>query len=209
FAGLRPLIADNRESATTTLSREHLTTRPFPGLVSIAGGKYTTYRVMAADAVDAATVDLGTIRASGTADLPLWGAEGFEHAKAHAGEWSRGLGVSTDQVHRLLGRYGGAITEVAEVIADDPSLSTLLPGAAPYLEAEIVVGARFEGARTIADALRRRTRIAFDSTDRGRSAAPRVAQLLAAELGWDHVRQDAEVEQWRAAVSRELALEGL
>ncbi len=209
FAGLRPLIADNRASATTTLSREHLTTRPFPGLVSIAGGKYTTYRVMAADAVDAATADLGTIRGSGTAELPLWGADGYEDAKAGAGEWSRRLGVSIDQVHRLLGRYGGAITEVAEVIAQDPSRVTMLAGASPYLEAEIVVGARFEGARTLDDVLRRRTRIAFDSQDRGRSATPRVAQLLAAELGWDPGRQASETDQWFQAIDRELLLEAL
>ncbi len=209
FAGLRPLIADNRESATTTLSREHLTARPFPGLVSIAGGKYTTYRVMAADAVDAATADLGTIRGSATADLPLFGAEGYEQAKARAGEWARQLGVSTDQVHRLLGRYGGAITEVADVIAQDPTRVAMLPGASPYLEAEVVVGARFEGARTLDDVLRRRTRIAFDSQDRGRSAAPRVAQLLAAELGWDHAREVAETAQWLHAIDRELTLEGL
>ena len=74
---------------------------------------------------------------------------------------------------------------------------------------EIVVGARFEGARTLADVLRRRTRIAFDSTDRGRGAAPRAAQLLASELGWDRARQDGEVEQWIAAIDRELATEGL
>ena len=124
YVGLRPLLGEgDADVATTKVSREHAVTRPAPGLVQIAGGKYTTYRVMARDLVDAAAADLPfTIPASRTDEVLLVGAEGFEDAWADREGLGERTGLGEAQARRMLRRYGGDIGEVLALGADDARL---------------------------------------------------------------------------------------
>jgi glycerol-3-phosphate dehydrogenase len=203
YAGLRPLLAGESE-ATSTLSREHAVGRPQPGLVSIAGGKYTTYRVMAADAVDAALADLPSgVGPSVTAEIPLVGAEGYHAMVNRVEHVARERGLPTWRVTHLLDRYGSLVQEVLAVADGDPSLLEPLPGAEEYLRLEIVYAATHEGALHLDDLLARRTRISIETRDRGVACAEPTARLVAPVLGWDEGRIADEVAAYRARVAAE------
>ena len=203
YAGLRPLLAGESDS-TSKLSREHAVASPVRGLVMVAGGKYTTYRVMAADAVDAAVHDLPQkVPASCTEDVPLLGAEGYHglwNARALVAE-ETGLRVS--QVEHLLNRYGSLLPELLDLVRADPGLGEPLAGAPSYLRVEAVYAASHEGALHLDDLLARRTRISIETWDRGLSAAPEVAALVAPVLGWDAADVDREVDHYRLRVQAE------
>ncbi|TFC60467.1 glycerol-3-phosphate dehydrogenase/oxidase [Cryobacterium sp. TMT2-15-1] len=205
YAGLRPLLAGESES-TSKLSREHLVGHSVPGLVVIAGGKWTTYRVMAKDAIDAA-VDAFDERvpASTTADIPLLGAEGYQAAWNKRGRIARAFGLHTVRVEHLLNRYGTLTDELLDLIRKTPSLADPLPGADDYIEAEVVYAATHMGALHLEDVLARRTRISIEAWDRGVSAAPVVARLMAGVLGWDEARETREVGTYLKRVAAERA----
>ncbi len=203
YAGLRPLLSGESE-ATSSLSREHAVARPQPGLVSIAGGKYTTYRVMAADAVDAAMVDLPAgVGPSVTDQIPLVGAEGFQALRNQVDLIARDRDLPTWRITHLLERYGSLLEEVLEVADQDPSLLEALPGAEEYLKVEIVYAASHEGALHLDDLLARRTRISIEVDDRGVACADDAAELVAPILGWDERRVEDEVAAYRARVEAE------
>jgi len=189
YAGLRPLVSDgNDHDATTSLSREHAIFRPTPGLVQIAGGKYTTYRVMAADVVDAAVTDLvsqghSSVRESRTADIPLVGAAGYETDWAARAQIAEDVGLPVEVVTSLLRRHGGRVSEVLDLLAD-PTLAQPLIEGEPYLRAEIVHAGTHEAALAVEDVLIRRTRIALETRDGAKSAAVDAAELLGRALGW-------------------------
>jgi glycerol-3-phosphate dehydrogenase len=203
YAGLRPLL-QGESDATSKLSREHAVASPVRGLTVIAGGKYTTYRVMAKDAVDAAVAGMGrTVPASITEDVPLVGAPGYagaRNSRQHIADRS-GLRVST--VERLLGRYGTLLTEVLDLIAERPDLGEVLQRAPEYLKAEAYYAASHEGALHLDDILTRRTRISIEVPDRGDAAAREVADLVAPVLGWTPDQADREVEHYRMRVQAE------
>lgn len=194
WSGLRPLVSDPKASDTARLSRDHVVHVSGTGLVTIAGGKWTTYRKMAADAVDAAIVvaDL-SVGPSATADLRLVGAERFDPTGAGA---LQERGFPADVARHLHLSYGDRASAVADLAGagDAPRLAP----AYPYLEAEVRYAARFELAATTLDVLARRTRLATLDAAAARAAAPRVAAILADELGWDEARTAADA---RAAVS--------
>jgi len=174
FAGLRPLVS-GKAVTTAKLSREHLVEVSKTGVVTIAGGKWTTYRKMAADTVDAAARTGGLTQApSRTARLPLHGSPG-------AGIQPSDLGYAA---------YGADREELLALERADPALAVRLDPRLPYTRAQVVFAARCELARTIDDVLARRTRALFLDADAARAAAPEVAALLAAELGrdaaWQH-----------------------
>ncbi len=203
YAGLRPLLAGESD-ATSSLSREHAVARPQPGLISIAGGKYTTYRVMAADAVDAALVDLPAgVGQSVTDRIPLVGAEGYEALRNQVEHIARDRGLPGWRITHLLERYGSLLAEVLDLADADPSLLEPLPGAAEYLKVEIVYGASHEGALHLDDLLSRRTRISIEADDRGVACAEAAAALVAPVLGWDERRVEDEVAAYRARVAAE------
>jgi glycerol-3-phosphate dehydrogenase len=203
YAGLRPLLHGESE-ATSQLSREHAVGQAVAGLITVAGGKYTTYRVMAADAVDAAARNLDKrVPRSVTADLPLLGATGFQAAWNQRRELAREVGVHVARVEHLLHRFGTLTTDLLDLIADRPDLARPLPGADDYLEVEAYYAAAAEGALHLDDVLARRTRISIESWDRGLAAAPRVAELMAEVLGWDDDTRAVEVEHYRARVAAE------
>ena len=205
YAGLRPLLSGESES-TSKLSREHTVASPVPGLVVVAGGKYTTYRVMARDAVDAAVHGLGrSVPPSCTSRVPLMGAEGYQalwnRRRLLAGE----SGLHVARVEHLLGRYGSLIHEVLALVAADPDLGRPLAGAEDHLRAEIVYAAGNEGARHLEDVLTRRTRISIETFDRGVAAARPAAELLAPVLGWSDEQTTREVDNYLIRVEAERA----
>ncbi len=203
YAGLRPLLSGESES-TSQLSREHAVARPLPGLYSIAGGKYTTYRVMAKDAIDAAAQDLARpIPPSTTHLVPLVGADGY-HALINqlghlAGEW----GIPGWRVEHLLNRYGSLSHEVVDLAADDATLLEPAVGAEEYLRAELKYAATHEGAAHLDDVLARRTRISIETAHRGTETADDAASLMGDVLGWDDGAKRAEVEAYAARVDAE------
>ena len=205
YAGLRPLLAGESDE-TSKLSREHLVAHAVPGLVVVAGGKYTTYRVMAQDAVDAAVHGLDRrVPASVTQSVPLLGADGFPALWNARGKLAASAGLHVAWIEHLLRRYGTAADEVLELVRREPELGKPLDGAADYLRAEVVYAATHEGALDVEDVLTRRTRICFETFDRGVRAARPAAELLAAALGWDGVKLEAEVASYEARIAGERA----
>lgn len=203
YAGLRPLLAGESDS-TAKLSREHVVAHPVPGLVVVAGGKYTTYRIMARDGVDEAVRTLDErVPPSCTDTIPLLGADGFKAKWNKRSRTAERAGVHVARVEHLLNRYGALADEVLDVIAKQPELAEPLPGADDYLRAEVVYATTHEGARHIHDVLTRRTRISIEAWDRGVSAAPVVAELMAPLLDWSQAQIDREVRHYLARVDAE------
>lgn len=186
FAGLRPLLAGGRPAATSKLSREHAIAVSPSGIVTVTGGKWTTYRRMAEDAIDEAA-RRGRLREtpSPTARLPLHGTAS---------------GIPAPAVDRYA-PYGTDRAALLALERDDPSLREPLHPRLPYTRAEALFGVRAEMARTVDDVLSRRTRALFVDAGAARAAAPAVAELLAAELGRDalwRARQVLAFEQLAA-----------
>lgn len=203
FAGLRPLLAGESDE-TSKLSREHIVEHSVPGLVVIAGGKWTTYRVMARDAIDEAVRALdGRWSRSVTDNIGLLGAEGFQAAWNKRAKIARAFGVHRVRVEHLLNRYGVLTDELLDLVRERPELLEPLPGADDYIAAEVVYAASHEGALHLDDVLARRTRISIEAWDRGVAAAPVAARLMGETLGWDETRIEREVTLYLARVEAE------
>jgi glycerol-3-phosphate dehydrogenase len=207
YAGLRPLVSGESDQ-TSQLSREHVVTSPSPGLVIVTGGKFTTYRVMAKDAVDAATADLDAATpASVTDKVQILGAEGFAAVWNERRRLAQRSGVHPARIEHLLHRYGSCIDELFELIAADRTLAAPISGADDYLRVEAVYAASHEGALHLEDILARRTRISIEQRDRGAAAAGEVAALVAPILGWSAELAALEVERYLERVKTERASE--
>ena len=204
YAGLRPLLAGENDD-TSKLSREHAVARVAPGLVAIAGGKYTTYRVMAEDAVDVAAEDIpARVSPSVTEKVPLVGAEGYfalVNQTLHLGEL---YGIHPYRVKHLLDRYGSLIDEVVALAEKQPELLQPLTDAPSYLQVEVVYAVVAEGALHLEDILARRTRISIEYAHRGAHCAEQVARLVAPILGWDEADVDREVVTYQARIDAEI-----
>jgi len=208
YAGLRPLLLppDSRSTATTKLSREHQVARPAQGLVSVAGGKYTTYRVMAKDTVDFLSDDLGrSLPDCVTAEVPLLGAAGFAEAKGRASLVAERTGIPEATVVRMLGRYGDLVDEVLAPATERPELAQPVPFASQHVMAELLYAVTHEGALHLDDLLTRRTRISVDTPHRGVESARPVAELVAPVLGWSAADVDREVSAYARRVEQEIA----
>ncbi|OII70522.1 glycerol-3-phosphate dehydrogenase/oxidase [Streptomyces sp. CC77] len=203
YAGLRPLLAGESD-ATSKLSREHTVAHPVPGLVVVAGGKYTTYRVMAKDAVDEAVHGLDRrVAACVTEDVPLLGAEGSRALWNARARIAARTGLHVARVEHLLNRYGSLTEELLDLVAEDPSLGEPVTGADDYLRAELLYAASHEGARHLDDVLTRRTRISIETFDRGTRCARECAELMARVLGWGEDQIAKEVEHYEKRVEAE------
>jgi glycerol-3-phosphate dehydrogenase len=201
YAGLRPLLAPAGADASTTsaLSRDHAVMEAPPGLVTIVGGKYTTYRPMATDAVDAAAKSIGReLPPTLTETLPLVGAPGWRVVENQLSGLSARYKVPEPTLRRMLHRYGDELPAVLAPIDDDPALATPVDGAAGYLPVEFLWAVTHEGACTLDDVLTRRTHVAIEHPDAGVDAAGAVAAAVAPVLGWDEARQREEVSAYTA-----------
>jgi glycerol-3-phosphate dehydrogenase len=196
YAGLRPLLAGESEQ-TSKLSREHSVGQPVPGLTVIAGGKYTTYRVMAKDAVDVARRGMNSsVPDSVTERLALLGADGYEALWNKRNALATSSGLHVTRIEHLLHRYGSLTTDLLDLVAEDPTLGEPVSSNSDYLRAEIVYATSHEGALHLDDVLTRRTRISIEEWDRGTGSARDVAQLMAGVLGWDEGTIEREVDHY-------------
>jgi glycerol-3-phosphate dehydrogenase len=204
YAGLRPLLAGESEE-TSKLSREHAVAVPAPGLVAIAGGKYTTYRVMAADAIDTAVQFVpARVAPSITEKVSLLGADGYFaliNQAEHVGEL---VGLHPYRVRHLLDRYGSLMDDVLELATDRPELLTPIKEAPGYLKVEALYAVAAEGALHLEDILARRMRISIEYPHRGVDCAREVAELVAPVLGWSAGDVDREVANYTARVEAEI-----
>ncbi len=202
YAGLRPLVAPSDASSTVKVSREHKVSVEGDGLVRISGGKYTTYRVMARDAVDAVLGDAAKGRPSGTANLPIIGAASRTALDALTARLATEPGIGEEAARALVDRHG---TDAADVIAlgREHDLVRPLVDGHPYLEAEVAWAAEREMALSLDDLLARRIRLAAELRDRGESIAPRVAAIAGHVLGWDTARQATEMSSYLEGAHRE------
>jgi glycerol-3-phosphate dehydrogenase len=215
YAGLRPLVeaapgSSRGAKPTTKLSREHVVDTPVPGLASIAGGKFTTYRLMARDVVDAAVADFGrSVPSSVTDQVPLLGADGLAAVRAGAGRLAEDYRVSRETVEHLLGRYGALAAEVLDLIRADPALAQPLADGHPYLRAEVVYAVLCEDALHVEDVLVRRMRLFIESADSGIGVAAEVASIMGRLLGWSRRRRVAEARRYLDLVASEQVVSAL
>ncbi|WP_420446226.1 FAD-dependent oxidoreductase [Candidatus Poriferisodalis sp.] len=223
YAGLRPLVAGDSPSVnemSAKLSREHVVTRVAPGLISVAGGKYTTYRVMAADTVELALAEVeaahgrrppklphrrrdAAAHRSKTTITPLVGAKGYEERRRRHDEIAARAGLSRATLVHLLNRHGDQIDEVLKLVATRGDLGEPLAPGHLYLRAEVTHAVRSEGALHLDDVLTRRTRLSVESWDRGVDVAQDTAELMGAELGWSPEAIEREVWHYQARVEAE------
>ncbi|GAB3004142.1 glycerol-3-phosphate dehydrogenase 2 [Mycobacterium bourgelatii] len=204
YAGLRPLLAGESEE-TSKLSREHAVAVPAPGLVAIAGGKYTTYRVMAADAVDAAAEFIPTrVAPSITKKVPLLGADGYFALINQTEKVGATRGLHPYRVRHLLDRYGSLIDEVLALAVKDSSLLGPIKEAPGYLKVEALYAVVAEGALHLEDILARRMRISIEYSHRGVDCAQEVAEIVAPVLGWSPADVEREVANYKARVEAEV-----
>jgi len=216
YAGLRPLVTAEQSNGskgskgskgsrpTTKLSREHVVDVPVPGLASIAGGKLTTYRLMARDVVDAAVADFGReIPASVTDQVPLLGADGLAAVRAGAGRLAEDYQVSRAAVEHLLDRYGTLAGEVLDLIRADPGLAQPLGEGHPYLRAEVAYAVTHEDALHVEDVLVRRMRLFIESADSGTGVAAEVSTIMGRLLGWNRRKRAAEARRYLELVAAE------
>ena len=206
YAGLRPLVSNNKNSLTTKLSREHTVDRPAPGFVSIAGGKYTTYRIMGRDVIDLAVNELRKLTPESVTDkLPLVGADGYFALVQQIDRIALDSGLSVESITHLLNRYGSMINEILDLVKETPSLAKKLAADLPYIKAEIYYAASHEGARSVDDVISRRTRIAFEAHNYGVELTEAIAEIIAPVLGWSAKERKASVAAYESLVERELA----
>ena len=206
YVGLRPLVVPptHVDRDTTKISREHVVRASRPGFVTVAGGKYTTYRVMAADAVDLAVRQLPfPVQASRTEHVPLLGADGFASAAMRARQHQAASLVGPLAIEHLVRRFGSCTTELLDLVVADPALAQPIPGAGWYVLAEAHYAASAEGALHVDDVLTRRTRVSIEAQDRGAAAAGPVADVLARVLGWSSEQRDAEVSRYHDRLEAE------
>lgn len=212
YAGLRPLLQpgtkDNDATKSTKVSREHTVTEAAPGLCVIAGGKLTTYRVMAEDAVDFA---LGPVQAKRrpclTEEIPLSGGAGYQAYWNGRKRLAQNSPLTLAQIEHLLNRYGTDIDQILQMIHEDPKLGEKLAHATEYLRAEVAFACRYEGALHLDDVLMHRIRLNYEQRDRGLSALGEIGEVMAQELGWDQSRLDREVALYRERAAAEAKAE--
>jgi glycerol-3-phosphate dehydrogenase len=207
WAGLRPLLQPGTKEGTSSakVSREHTVASPTPGLTVIAGGKLTTYRVMAKDAVDFAIGSRATTLPSITERIPLVGAEGLEVLQRQARDIGSRYGWDRGRMDHLLHRYGSLLGELLEMVDAEPGLGQPLAGAPAYIGAEVAYAVTHEGALHIDDVLMHRTRLNYEQADKGVGALAEIADIVAPRLGWDDATRAREIDAYRQRAEAEAA----
>jgi glycerol-3-phosphate dehydrogenase len=208
YAGYRPLVK-SRGARAAELSRTHVVLQEVNGMVTIVGGKLTTYRRMAQDTVDVLAKRDGMPLSHPTRNLLLSGAIGWRKARSEIEARARQLGVAADIVEHLEFNFGSHARTVLDLIEEEQSLRERLMPDLPYIRAEVVYACHAEMAMTLEDMLARRTRLILEDGARGAAIAPQVAAMMARELGWSSDQTNSQVEQYRALVRHQLESEGL
>jgi glycerol-3-phosphate dehydrogenase len=217
WAGLRPLVRDAKSEKTADLSRRHDVSHSSSGVVTVTGGKLTTYRKMAADSVDEVVEVLGRDRdadfgggrfkRSRTKHLTLRGASGIEALRVP--DAAERLDTTSPLLEHLVGRYGGEARTLLAMMQTQPDLAEPLVPSLPYVKAEAVYAVRYEMATTLDDVLARRTRAQLLARDACAAAASDVARLIARDLGWSAADAEAHANAYRATVAEERSASGL
>jgi glycerol-3-phosphate dehydrogenase len=209
YAGYRPLVRPGRGTthSSAKLSRTHAVLQSPSGLVTVVGGKMTTYRRMAQDTVDLLSRRDGYVPLHPTEHLLLYGSAGWPGVQQELHAKGTRLGLSEKTITHLAKSYGAETEQVLKLIVDDASLAQLLIDDLPYIRAEVVHACRAEMAMTPYDVLARRTRITLEDYQRGMSVVETVARLMAKELGWSSGQQQTMIDAFRAAIGEELAAE--
>ncbi|WP_440136920.1 FAD-dependent oxidoreductase [Georgenia satyanarayanai] len=207
YAGLRPLLQPGTKEGTSSakVSREHTVASPTPGLTVIAGGKLTTYRVMAKDAVDFALGEEARRLPSITDRIPLLGAVGLQAVRRRAQRHATRFGWSHAMVDHLLHRYGSMLEELVTMVEEQPDLGRPLEHAPAYLRAEVAYAAEREAVLHLEDIMVRRTRLVYEVRDSGLAAVPEIVDVIAPILGWDDERRQAEIAAYTARCEAERA----
>lgn len=204
YAGLRPLlqpgVKGDDSTQSTKVSREHTVAEVAPGMSAIAGGKLTTYRIMARDAVDFALGAVAGSRPSVTEDIPLVGAQGYRAALARANDIAEENGWTAARVDSLLDRYGSEIDDLLDLVREKPELGQPLAEAPMFLRAEVLLAVRYEGALHLEDVLMRRVRLDLEQRDRGLAAAPEIIDVMASELDWSQEERQRELDSYSRRV---------
>ena len=205
YAGYRPLVsARTSQHSTAKLSRTHAVLQSPSGLVTIVGGKLTTYRRMAQDTVDVLNQRDGVKAPSHpTLRLPLQGSVGWQAAQSELATRATALGLDSLVLEHLGGNYGTLTGEILSLVEQDATLGRRLIDDLPYIRAEVIHACRQEMAMTPLDVLARRTSITLEDRDQGLEAVEDVAELMAGELGWSSEQQREMSEAFRAQIERQ------
>ncbi|MEE6287180.1 glycerol-3-phosphate dehydrogenase/oxidase [Georgenia sp. MJ173] len=209
YAGLRPLLQPGTKEGTSSakVSREHTVASPTPGLTVVAGGKLTTYRVMAKDAVDFALGEKARRLPSITDRIPLLGAVGLQAVHRRAHRHAARHGWTKAHVDHLLHRYGSMLEELVAMVDEQPDLARPLEHAPAYLRVEIAYAATHEGGLHLEDVMLHRTRLVYEVADRGLAAVPEIMDVIAPILGWDEDRRRRETDSYAERCAAERAAE--
>ena len=209
WAGVRPLIRDRASASMKDVSRRHTLVEGEGGLLTITGGKLTTYRRMAKDVVDRIVEKDGRRARCRTDEIALSGAQPLDQLSTEIRSAAGSLGLNDRIADGLVRQHGARAHEVLSLVAADPELGHVLSPSAPHIAAEVVHAARIEGAVTLDDVFSRRMRLSLRARDAALPAAPYAARLLAAETGHDAEWAVAQVAAYADAVRRERGVLGL
>ncbi len=208
YAGYRPLVSPRKAGGSTArVSRTHAVLESPSGLVTIVGGKMTTYRRMAQDTLDVLNRRDGSPVVHPTQSLPLQGSDGWPAMQRDLERKGVPLGLSPQTLSHLGRNYGAEAFTMLDLIVDDPSLAHLLIDDLPYIRAEVVYACRHEMAMTPYDVLARRTSITLEDRRRGLGVVDGVATLMAQELQWPPEQQKTVVDAFRSAMEAQMAAE--
>jgi glycerol-3-phosphate dehydrogenase len=203
WAGYRPLVSPRKAGVSSArLSRSHVVLDSQGGMVTIVGGKLTTYRRMAQDTVDHIARRLGTRTSHVTEQMPLAGSEGWEEALEQVRGSAATYDLRPDTVRRL-GAYGSSALDILHMLDDDPTLARRVVADLPYIMAEVVFACRYEMAVQLDDVLARRLHVTIEDWSHGLEAAEEVAAVMSPELGWDTAQAADQVARYRETVLRE------
>jgi glycerol-3-phosphate dehydrogenase len=203
YSGFRPLLRLRTRRTPSRLSRSHAVVEGNDGLISVSGGKLTTYRRMAQDVVDRIDAREGQRHGHPTSHMALYGSAGWYDGRAAFLRRAVELGLPRDVSEHLSASYGTAAEALLDLVAARPRLRERLISDLPYIEAEVIHACRSEVALTLEDVLARRTHITVEDRSRGSSIAPRVAALMKGELSWSPEEQRRQLEAFALFVRQE------
>lgn len=210
YVGYRPLVKprDTAKHSTARLSRTHAVLEHSSGLVSIVGGKLTTYRRMAQDTVDVLSRRDGIKKpVHPTQAIPLQGSAGWPHVKHEVAKKGLALGITPKTLEHLNNSFGTEAMTLINLVAQNKELAGKLIDDLPYIKAEVIYSCRHSMAMTPHDVLARRTSIILEDHQRGLGVVDEVAQLMAPELNWSQAQQQEQAATYRAIVEKQMRAE--